>query len=125
MLFLMNDAILSLDAWGPLPPQPQRFRALSLDYVMKLGAEMFAEAPLLHREDPERARRLALLIRTKAPQVNAALFVAPEARCAADQVSHRVADFSVEVMSMIYTRWREGLLDPVSADRDVWRRLAA
>ena len=81
MLFLMNDAILNLDAHGAVPPvAPARFRALSLDHVLRLGAEMFSEEPLLHRTEPERARRLALLIRTKAPQANAALFVAPATR---------------------------------------------
>ena len=31
----------------------------------------------------------------------------------------------MEAMAALYTRAREGLLDPVSADREVWRRLAA
>lgn len=126
MLFLMNDALLSLDAHGAVPPlAPQRFRALSLDFVLKLGAEMFAEAPLLHHTDPERARRLALLIRSKAPEVNAALFLAPAAACAPDEVTHRLAEVSIEAMAALYTRAREGLLDTISADREVWRRLAA
>ena len=126
MLFLMNDTLLSLDAYGAVPPlAPQRFRALSLGFVLKLGVEMFAENPLLHREDPERARRLALLIRAKQPQVNAALFVAPAAACAPSEVTHRLAEVSMEAMAALYTRAREGLLDPVSADREVWRRLAA
>jgi hypothetical protein len=126
MLFLMNDALLNLDAQGSVPPAaPARFRALSLDFVLKLGAELFAEDPLLHRNQPERARRLALLIRSKAPEVNAALFVAPSAACPPDHVAARVAEVSMEVMAALYTRWREGLLDTVSADRDVWKRLAA
>ncbi len=126
MLFLMNDALLNLDAQGVVPPiAPQRFRALSLDFVLKLGAEMFAENPLLHRDEPERARRLALLIRAKQPEVNAALFVAPSAACEPSEVTHRLAEVSMEAMAALYTRDREGLLDPVSADREVWRRLAA
>ena len=126
MLFLMNDALLNLDAHGAVPPiAPQRFRALSLDFVLRLGAEMFAENPLLHREEPERARRLALLIRSKAPEVNAALFVAPAAACPPAEVSRRLAEVSMEAMAALYTRAQEGLLDPVSADREVWRRLAA
>ena len=126
MLFLLNDTILNLDAYGAVPPiAPQRFRALSLDYVLKLGAEMFSESPLLHRTEPERARRLALLIRSKAPQVNAALFVAPFERCPTEEVTRRLAEVSIEVMAGLHARWREGVLDAVSADRDVWRRLAA
>ena len=126
MLFLMNDALLELDARGAVPPiAPQRFRALSLDHVLKLGAEMFSEQPLLHHEAPERARRLALLIRSKTPQTNAALFLAPHARCPTADVTRRLAEVSIDVMAVLYTRWREGELDPVSADRQVWRRLAA
>lgn len=126
MLFLMNDALIELDAVAAAPPvPPQRFRALSLDHVLKLGAEMFAAQPLLHQDDPERARRLAHLIRCKAPEANAALFAAPRAGCAPEEVVRRVVDISMEVMGGLYLRWSEGALDAVSADRDVWRRLAA
>ena len=77
MLFLLNDALIALDAHDEPPIDPARFRALSLSFLLRLGAEMFAEEPLLHKTNPERAKRLATLIRSKSPQVNAALFVAP------------------------------------------------
>lgn len=126
MLFLMNDRVLYLDGDLLSCAQSGRFSAVSAAYAMKLGQELFAEQPMLHRESPERARRLALLIKAKAPEVNAALFVAPSYRCRPDEVITRFASLSVEVMASLYTRDRaEGGLTPVQADKEVWRRLAA
>ena len=63
MLFLLNDVVLSFDPAELTPPVTRdRFAKLSLSYVGELGKELFAEEPLLHRKDPERAARLAALI---------------------------------------------------------------
>ena len=51
MMFLLNDTVLTLESIQP-PLDPVRFRALSVDFVLKLGAEAFAERPLLQRTDP-------------------------------------------------------------------------
>ncbi len=123
MLFLMNDAVLDLAVQAA--PAPARTRALSLAHVLRLGAEIYAERPLLHRDDPERAARLALLIKSKAPEVNAALFVAPACGCSPDAVSSRLAELSLDVMAGLADLARRDALNPVTADREVWRRLAA
>jgi hypothetical protein len=86
---------------------------------------MFSESPLLHRDEPERARRLAMLIAAKAPEVNAALFVAPNKGCRPDQVITRLANLGLEVIMNLYSQDRIGALNPVTADREVWRRMAA
>jgi hypothetical protein len=126
MLFLMNDRILQLDHDSDLGLAPGRFDAISTSYAVKLGQELFSEHPMLHREAQERARRLAVLIQAKAPEVNAALFVAPAAGCRPDQVITRFASLSLEVMAALYSRDKaEGGLTPVQADNEVWRRLAA
>lgn len=126
MLFLMNDVVLSLDALELAPPATvKRFNALSLEFVGKLGRELFAEEPLLHRTEPERARRLAALIAAKAPEINAALFVAPAKNCPIDQVAIRYVQISFEVMGLLYERQQQGSLTTLEADRQVWRRLAA
>ena len=126
MLFLLNDVVLSLDPSDATPPlEAKRFRALTLSSVLRLGAEMFSQQPLLHREDVERANKLAMLIVAKHPDVNAALFVAPRRGCGPDQVVSRLAQVSVDIMGALQARFRQGELTPVAADREVWRRMAA
>jgi hypothetical protein len=126
MLFLLNDTVLDLDLTTfSAPIEAGRFRALSLPDVMRLGAELFAESPLLHRHEPERAARLAMLIAAKHPEVNAALFVAPERGCRPEEVASNFAQVSFEVMAALYARQRDGGLTPADADRQVWRRMAA
>ncbi len=121
MYFLLNDVILTVDPAQHAPPVD----ALSLDNVSRLGAELFATDPLLHQTNPERAKRLAALILSQAPEVNAALFVAPAKNCSVSQVSCRYAQVSVEIMGSLYARQQQGSLNTVAADNEVWRRLAA
>ncbi|KQV56219.1 MULTISPECIES: hypothetical protein [unclassified Caulobacter] len=126
MLFLMNDVVLSFDAAELTPPMTRdRFAALSINSVVELGKELFAEEPLLHHKDLERAQRLAALIVAKAPEINAALFIAPGRGCLKDDVQVRYAQLSVEIMGALLQRQKAGALTNVEADRQVWRRLAA
>lgn len=126
MLFLLNDTVLDLDlADFAAPLDAGRLRALSLPDVMRLGAEMFAQSPLMHRQEPDRAGRLAMLIAAKHPDVNAALFVAPERGCRPDLVATNIAQVSFEVMAALCARARDGSLTPAEADKQVWRRMAA
>lgn len=126
MLFLMNDVILSFDAAEMTPPVPRdRFAQLSLSFVGELGRELYAAEPLLHMKDPERAKRLATLIIAKAPDVNAALFIAPSRGCLVEQVQVRYAQIGIEVMAALLQRQKAGSLTNLEADRQVWRRLAA
>jgi len=126
MLFLMNDVVLNLEPADLTPPvSSERFAMLSLAYVGELGRELYAEEPLLHMKDPERAMRLAALIIAKAPEVNAALFIAPGRGCLVDQVQVRYAQIGIEVMGALLARQKAGSLTNLEADRQVWRRLAA
>jgi hypothetical protein len=126
MLFLLNDRVLDFDREDFLPPfGSERFHALSLAFVTKLGQEIYAESPLLHREEPDRAMRLALLIASRAPHVNAALFVAPAKGCRPDQVSIRLTTVDEDTLVDLQASDKDGALTPVKADREVWRRLAA
>jgi hypothetical protein len=126
LLFLMNDAVLTLDTRSmTLPLEVQRFRSLSLSFVIQLGQELFAAAPRLQHTAPEKAQRLALLLAAKQPDINAALFVAPAHGCAPADVATRFCGISFDVMAALHARQSEGALTPVSADREVWRRLAA
>lgn len=126
MLFLMNDVVLSLDAVDLAPPvTAKRFARIDLAFVSRLGAELFAEEPLLPHLAPERSLRLAALIVAKAPEINAALFVAPARGCPVEQVQSRYAQLSFEVMGVLFQRQQQGSLTTLEADRQVWRRLAA
>lgn len=126
MLFLLNDVVFDLDEACPVTPaDARRFEKLGFDYVLELGCELFAEDPLMHRTDPGRARRLAWLIAERSPEVNAALFAAPEAGCAPELVEPRFCALPEAVMRQLASRAGKGRLDAVSADRAVWGRLAA
>ena len=125
MLFLLNDVILTLDVRKAPPLNPRSVDALSLDAITRLAQELYAEEPLLHRRDEARAMRLGLLIASKAPEVNAALFAAPVKRCSPQAVAVRYASLSIDAMSGLYMEHKTTGLSPVLADRRVWRRLAA
>lgn len=121
MYFLLNDVILTVDPAQHQPPVD----TISLDMVSRLGAELFAADPLLHQNNTQRACRLAALILSQAPEVNAALFVAPAKNCSVGQVQCRYAQVSVEIMGSLYARQQQGALNTLAADKEVWRRLAA
>ena len=126
MLFLLNDVVFDLDEASPVTPgDARRFENLGLDYVLELGCELFAEDPLLHKTDPQRARRLAWLIHDRSPEVNAALFAAPEAGCDPTLVEPQFCALPDAIMLQLKTRASKGKLDAVAADRAVWMRLAA
>ena len=125
-MFLMNDVVLHLDSDSDLLPlEAQRFRSLSLAFVVQLGQELFAESPRLQHTDPEKARRLAMLLTAKNPEINAALFVAQAQGCPPDDVGARFCQISFDVMAVLAARQDEGSLTTVATDREVWRRLAA
>ena len=126
MLFLLNDVVFDLDEACPVTPaDARRFERLGFDYVLELGCELFAEDPLMHRNDPERARRLAWLIAQRSPDVNAALFAAPAVACDPDLVEPRFCALPDAVIRRLSTKAGKGKLDAVAADKAVWNRLAA
>jgi hypothetical protein len=126
MLFLLNDVVLNLDDLRLAPRKgAERFRALSVGDVTRMGQELYAERPLLHTTHRDRALRLAALISAKATGINAALFVAPDFGCAPSEVTVRYMTIGPHVMAQLARRQQEGDLDLRAADRQVWRRLAA
>ncbi len=126
MLFLMNDVVFKLD--GVVMDARlggERLKALTLPAIIRMGQEIFAKEPLVHRHAPERAQRLGALICGKAPMINAAHFIAPAVACAPHEVTVRFVSLQFELMAELYTLQRAGELDALRADRKVWRRLAA
>jgi hypothetical protein len=125
-LFLLNDVVISLaNAGVPRRLTAKGFHALSLESVLEMGRELYANEPLLHHVKPQTARRLARLISAKAPIINAAQFIAPRAGCSPDEVETRLQETSLQVMIGLFDRQEAGELDTLSTDRQVWRRLAA
>ena len=126
MLFLINDAIFQLEGVEIDPRMtPDLVAGLPVSTILQLGQEMFAAAPRLQTQFPERARRLALLIATKAPTTNAAQFTAPAAGCPPQTVTARFATAPVEVIAELRALQQAGQLDAASAATRVWGRLAA
>ena len=126
MFFLLNDAVLNLNGEELAPSViGPRFASVAFDYVQLLGQELYAQSPMVHRTNPVQAVKLASLIVAKAPDINAALFVSPGVGCKPDQVAVRFASLDVAVMASLRNADAAGMLDAVSADREVWRRLAA
>lgn len=126
MLFLLNDVVFDLDEACPVTPgDARRFEKLGFDYVLELGCELFAEDPMLHHNDPGRARRLAWLIADRAPEINAALFAADAPGCAPELVEPRFCALPDAVIRQLSTKARRGRLDSVACDKAVWNRLAA
>jgi hypothetical protein len=126
MLFLLNDVVLRLDGVAmDAKLEGRRMLSLSFPAILRMGQELFAREPLLQRTNPERARRLGALISAKAPMINAALFVAPALDCSPGEVTVRFVACQFEVMAELHTLHRDGGLDAVTADRKIWRRLAA
>tara|TARA_R110002167_G_scaffold18526_11_gene69301 strand:+ start:50 stop:430 length:381 start_codon:yes stop_codon:yes gene_type:complete len=126
MLFLLNDAVFDLDETCPVTARDaRRFEKLGLDYVLELGCELFSEDPMLHRNDPVRARRLAWLIADRSPEVNAAMFAAPAQNCAPELVEPRFCALPKAILRQLSQRDARGKLDAVAADRVVWNRMAA
>lgn len=126
MLFLLNDVVFDLDAASPVTAaDARRFDRLDIDYVIELACELFAEDPRMQHNDPERALRLAWLIADRAPELNAAMFAAPEKDCAPELVEPRFCALPAPVMRQLHARAEKGALDAVAADRAVWGRMAA
>lgn len=125
MLFLLNDMVFDLDEACPVTAaDAHRFDKLGFDYLMELGCELFAEDPLLHRNDPQRARRLAWLIHDRSPDVNAALFAAPETDCDPALVEPLFCALPETVIRQLRGPAR-GRNAAVAVDRAVWNRMAA
>ncbi len=126
MLFLLNDVVFRIDGEAMEAELSGRtFMQLSLPEIVRAGQKSYAREPLLQRTKPDEALRLAALISVKAPMINAALFVAPSVECKADEVTARFVSAQFEVMADLFTRHQAGKLDAVSADKQIWRRLAA
>ena len=125
MLFLMNDVVLKIEEGVVHPRLGRPLADLTLQHVLQLGQELFARQPMAQRTSRHSAERLAALIFTKAPSINAALFVAPKPGCSPGQVTARLADAPFEVVASLYKLQSAGLLTADTVSNRVWHKAAA
>jgi hypothetical protein len=126
LFFLLNDLVLELDPSRMMHPlEAERFEALSLDYIAQLGKEMFAQDPQAHRQNPERARRLAYLIQLKMPRVNAVQFFAMSNQGRVEDIDASFKSLNEMVVGMMYQEQMAGALNASKVDQAVWHRQAA
>ncbi|MGH6986348.1 MAG: hypothetical protein ACRED9_05850 [Caulobacteraceae bacterium] len=126
MLFLLNETVLDLSSCGlSLSAAAHRYRRLDLEFVGRLGAELYAEDPRLETREPERAARLAVMIAAVEPRINAAQFLAPCPGCSLSEVASRFEAVPQALLNEILGGRKSGELEAWAADRKVWRRLAA
>ena len=126
LYYLINDRVLEIHTDQMMQPlETERFEALSLDYLVQLGKEMFAEDPMVHRNNPERARRLCYLVHLKLPRVNALSFFLPYEKCPAAAVIFEYKSIHTQVIDMLHTQQILGQLDINKVDQAVWGRMAA
>ncbi len=126
MLFLLNDTVLKFDlAAFNAPVGEPDLASMTLETITHLGAELYAANPTLQRTDPAKAEKLAYIIHTRWPAINAALFIARVPGCHPSQVTSRYADVALDVIGSLHRRQSERGLTAADADEAVWRRLAA
>jgi hypothetical protein len=98
---------------------------MSLNQILQLGREMFAESPRLQHLSQTGPTRLAALITAKQPDINAALFSAPATGCSADTVVCRFATLGIEIIHELKGFQDRGVMTKVLADFHVWGKLRA
>jgi hypothetical protein len=126
VLFLLNDVIVETGSVMEAPTSvAARLATLDVEAVVELVQESFAKNPNFPHASAEGARRAALMLMLKAPQLNAALFVAPHAGCAPLEVSTRFASVSGAALQQLKDLQDEGKLTAAMANACVWACAAA
>lgn len=126
MLFLLNDVVLTIDLEELASPAvATSLRTMSLNQIIQLGREMFAESPRLQHLSQSGPIRLATLITAKQPDINAALFSAPAVGCPPQAVVCRVASLGIELIHDLKGYQDRRTMSKVMADFHVWGKLRA
>ncbi len=123
MLFLLNDVVLELEpAKLVRPVMAGHLARLSMSQVTTLVREVFAQNPRLPHGHLVLARRAAVMMLMKDPDLNAALFLTPGRVCAPGDITVRFASLAVEVMSQLKNIQDQGRLTPGAVNALVWSR---
>jgi len=126
VLFLLNDWIVDV---GPLsaatPAIAGRVAGLQPLEVIGLVRELFAADPGFIRTKPAAALKAALMLILKAPELNAALFVAPRPGCHPAEVTARFAAIDPHVLHEFKALQDQGRLTFAAINAEVWSQASA
>lgn len=123
MLFLLNELVLDLEPSKLVGPTiAGHLGKLSIGQVSNLVREVFAQNPRLPGGHMILAKRAAVMMVMKDPQLNAALFLTPGRICAPDDVTVRLASLGPEVMFQLKSIQDQGRLTPGAVNALVWSR---
>ena len=126
MLFLLNDRVVDVGSAFAAPPEiAGRVSQLGQLDVIGLVREMFAADPGFLHTKPRAAVKAALMLILKAPELNAALFIAPEAGCHPALVTARFAAVDPHVLHAFKALQDEGRLTFSAINADVWSQARA
>ena len=126
VLFLLNDRVVDVGSAFAAPPQIAGHVATlpPLD-VIGLVREMFAADPGFPSRRPVAAAKASLMLILKEPQLNAALFVAPEAGCHPALVTARFAAVDPHVLHELKALQDQGRLTFGAINTEVWSQAPA
>ena len=124
VLFLLNDRVVDLGSALAAPLDiAGRVAALGQLDVIGLVREMFAADPGFLHARPTAAAKAALMLVLKAPELNAALFIAPAPGCHPALVTARFAAVDPHVLHEFKALQDERRLTFAAINIEIWSQV--
>lgn len=129
MLFLFNETVFDLGDLvsvlkdGTIPLPTSQFETLSPAHLKAVLREALYVDPLMATHKPDRTQHLAALIAYRAPGANAVLGVRPDGARSPDDVGLRFANVPMVILTYLWKRQNEGVLQPETINEEVWHRV--
>tara|TARA_R110000744_G_scaffold273278_4_gene386379 strand:+ start:33826 stop:34239 length:414 start_codon:yes stop_codon:yes gene_type:complete len=129
MLFLFNEKVFDLGDLvsvlkdGTIPLPAAQFETLTTGHLTSLLREALFVDPLMATNKPDRTKHLAALIAYRAPAANALLGVRPDGADSPDDVGLRFANVPMVILTYLWKRQNEGVLEPAVINEEVWNRV--
>lgn len=120
MLFLLNDKVVEFQLAADIAPElAGRVSQLTKDKVIRLVCEVMAADPSFP-QTPAAGMRAAILLTLKAPELNAALLIAPRQGCDPAEVGARFAAVGPNVLFQMKALQDQGELNAGVVNAYVW-----
>lgn len=129
MLFLFNETVFDLGDVvsilkdGTIPLPSAQFETLTTAHLTSLLREALYVDPMMATKKADRTKHLAALIAYRAPGANALLGVRPDGASGPDDVGLRFANVPMVILTYLWKRQNEGVLDPAIINEEVWNRV--